>query len=95
MRTEATPTSNAEMIMDPVSAKRKDDSARLPACAQIVPKNHQKYRTISKDIEVYRYLRPPKNARYAAYIHFYLYFSFFRRFLHTVEVTDFRIYNAT
>jgi hypothetical protein len=35
MRTEATPSSIAEMIMDPASIKRKGDSARL---SQFVPK---------------------------------------------------------
>jgi hypothetical protein len=55
MRTEATPTSKAEMIMNPSSTNCKEGlRPTVSICAQIVPKGCQEYRNISKDIELHR-----------------------------------------
>ena len=55
-------------------------------CAQIVSKNHQEYQNISKDIELYRNPGAFKSRPISLDIHYFLHFSFFRGFLHTVEV---------
>jgi len=55
-------------------------------CAQIVPKICQKNQNVSKDIEVHRNPGALENAHFTRDIHYYLYFSFLRGFLHTVEV---------
>ncbi len=48
MRTEATPTSNAEEIMDPISVKRKRlFPSPVPGCAQVGPKICQQYGNVS------------------------------------------------
>ena len=87
MRTEATPTSIAQMIMAPVSAEcKRQFRPAVSGCAQIVPKISQEYQNVSKDIELYRNLGAPKDVRFTTYVLCYLRFPFFRRFLHTGEV---------
>jgi hypothetical protein len=56
-------------------------------CAQIVPKVYQEYQNVSKDIELHRNQTDQKNGRFSEDIYYFLHFSFFGRFLHTVEVT--------
>ena len=86
MRTEATPTSNADVIMDPVSAEHKGRFLpAISACAQIVPKICQEYQNVSKDIEIHRNAGDHKNGPFAVEVNYFLYLSFFRRFLHTVK----------
>jgi hypothetical protein len=51
-----------------------------------VPKNHQEYRNISKDIELHRNAAALENTPFAWAFYYFLYLSFFRRFLHTGEV---------
>jgi len=90
MRTEATPTSNADVIMDPVSAEHKGRFLpAISACAQIVPKICQEYQNVSKDIEIHRNPKCPKNDLFSAEYYYYLRFTFFRRFLHTVKGRSF------
>jgi hypothetical protein len=55
-------------------------------CAQFVPKICQEYRNLSKDIELFRNPKDPKNVRISWKCIYSLHLSFFRRFLHTVEV---------
>jgi hypothetical protein len=52
----------------------------------IVPKICQEYQNVSKDIEIHRNPGVFENAHFTQNIHYYLQLSFFRRFLHTVEV---------
>ena len=59
---------------------------RNTSCAQIVPKIYQKHLNISKDIELYRNPKGLKSERIFWEFNYFLHFSFFRRFLHTVEV---------
>jgi hypothetical protein len=86
IRTEATPTSKALMIMGLARVKRKERICLgILGCAQIVSKNHQEYQNVSKNIELHRSPGAPQNAHFTAYIHYFLRLSFFRRFLHTVK----------
>jgi hypothetical protein len=55
-------------------------------CAQIVSKLCQEYQNISKDFEVHRNPGVFKNAYFTENFYYYLRVTFFRRFLHTVEV---------
>jgi hypothetical protein len=87
MRTEATPTSKAEMIMNPASITCKGRYwLAVSICVQIVPKRCQEYRNVSKDIELHRNAAALKNGPIVRYLHYFLGIMFFRRFLHTVEV---------
>jgi hypothetical protein len=56
-------------------------------CAQIVPKICRKYQNVSNNIEIHRNLGAPKNRLIVWEYHYFLCLSFFRCFLHTVEVT--------
>ena len=80
-------TSYASMIMDPTLEKHKGlYCSDFSVCAQIVSKNHQEYQNVSKDIELYRNPECPKNGLCSGEFIYFLYFRFFPRFLHTVEV---------
>jgi hypothetical protein len=75
------------MIMGPILDKHKRLSCLdFSVCAQIVSKNHQEYQNVSKDIELYRNPECPKTGIYSGELIYFLYVSFFRRFLHTIEV---------
>jgi len=74
-----------DRILSPLERPVNCDS--LPVvCAQIVPKICQRYQNVSKDIELYRNAGDLQNGSFAVEVDYYLHVSFFRRFLHTVEV---------
>jgi hypothetical protein len=51
----------------------------------LVPKICQEYQNISNNIELYRNPECPNKGLFSLELHYYLCFSFFRRFLHTVK----------
>jgi hypothetical protein len=55
------------------------------AGAQVCPKCAQKYRKLSKNIEIHRNPEGLEKGRFTGENPYFLRISFFRRFLHTVE----------